>query len=88
MKQLPEKWFIRFNNKEQSVVIIEYFAKLYPNGGYEGFTFTGSDRAFNSCGGYCNSKGFEEEGYEEISFKDFEELVLNLSTQQEPLIFN
>lgn len=75
MKTLPDKWCIRFKNKEQAEIIIGYFSEI--NSLYNNYYYTGEDRAFSSeCNYSPNIDTFLMKGFKEITLQDFKELVL------------
>ena len=75
--ELPEKWFIRFNNKEQFKVLNKYFSKGHPTG----YQYTGNDRCFDNKFGYYGSSNMASKYGEEITFEEFKVHVLKETPQ-------
>ena len=85
--KLPKKWFI-IRNKKNHKVLNEYNNKKYNannanNAYFDDAATMFSDKSF--CGGNCSNKAILD-GYQEITFEQFEKYVLN--KQPESVINN
>ncbi len=76
--ELPEKWFIRFNNEEQFKVLNKYFSKGLSRTIYE---YTGNDRCFDNKFGYYGSSNMASKYAEEITFEEFKMHILKETPQ-------
>ncbi len=73
-KVIPKLWCIKSNNEEEQKIIGEYANKIYSTSYYEQDAIE-SYYHFPKIGNICTSSS-KYNGYEELSFEDFQTLIL------------
>lgn len=94
MKKLPEKWFINPTNENESMAVSNWFAQYrkYSKGCEESYNWYFPayeiDGELQFCYTYGKVKGNLMDGYEQITFSQFKQYVLEENDIFTPLIFN